>query len=109
MDNKTEKCIFVCYKLWNPIIRKIVYSTDLVFREVKSTSRNEDEFKEKGLEKMEFELKNEQSDSFGEESFESDDEVEPHTLSLRRSDYVRRPVERYSLTDFHSSFFSIYY
>ena len=83
LDNKVEKCIFVgCkdglkgYKLWNPITRKIVYSPDVVFREVNRTSRNEDESKEKGPKKMEFELKNEGSDCFKEESSESDDEVE---------------------------------
>ena len=65
LDNKTKKCIFVgykdgikCYKLWNLVTRKIVYSRDVVFKEVKSTSRNEDESKEKGPKKMEFELKN---------------------------------------------------
>jgi len=64
-DNKVEKCIFVAYKdgikgykLWIPITRKIVYSRDVVFREFKSTSRNEDESKEKRPEKMEFKLKN---------------------------------------------------
>ena len=58
LDNKYEKCIFVGYKdgikgykLWNPVTRKIVYSRDVVFREDKKTSRNEDEPKEKGLEK----------------------------------------------------------
>ena len=76
MDNKEEKCIYVgykdgikCYKLCNPITRKIVYSQDVVLREVKSTSRNEDEPKEKGPEKMEFEIMNEGSDSFEEELF----------------------------------------
>ena len=65
LDNKAEKCIFVGYKdgikgykLWNPVTRKIIYSRDVVFREVKNTSRNGDEPKEKGLEKMEFEIKN---------------------------------------------------
>ena len=65
----TEKCIFVGYKdgikgykLWNHVTRKIVYNRDAVFREVKNTSRNEVEPKEKGL--VEFELKNEGSDSF---------------------------------------------
>ena len=55
LDNKAEKCIFVGYKdgikgykLWNLVTRKIVYSRDVVFREVKRTSRNEDESKEKG-------------------------------------------------------------
>ena len=83
LDNKVEKCIFVGYKygikgykLWNHITRKIVYSQDVVFKEVKRTSINEDETKEKGLEKMKFELKNEGSNSFEEESSELDDEVE---------------------------------
>ena len=83
LDNKVEKWIFVSYKdgikgykLWNPITRKIVYNRDVIFREVKNTSRNEDEPKEKGPEKMEFELKNEGFDSFEEESSELDDEVE---------------------------------
>jgi hypothetical protein len=47
LGNKYEKCIFVGYKdgikgykLWNPVTRKIVYSQDVVFREVKNTSRN---------------------------------------------------------------------
>ena len=73
LDNKEEKCIFVGYKdgikgykLWNPVTRKMVYSRDVDFREVKSTSRNEDESKEKGPEKMEFEMKNEGFDYFEE-------------------------------------------
>ena len=55
MDSKKEKYIFVGYKdgikgykLWNHVTRKIVYSQDVVFREVKRTSRNEDESIEKG-------------------------------------------------------------
>ena len=54
LDNKDEKCIFVDYKdgikgykLWNPVTRKIVYSRDVVLKEVKSTSKIEDESKEK--------------------------------------------------------------
>ena len=76
----------------------------MVFREVKNSSRNEDEPKEKRLEKMEFELKNEGSYSFEEESSELDDEVELQTPALRRYDGVRRPVERYSPPDFHYAF-----
>ena len=53
---------------------------------------------------MEFEIMNEGSHSFEKESSESDEEVELHTPTLRRSDRVRRPVERYSPPDFHSSF-----
>jgi hypothetical protein len=56
LDNKVEKYIFVsykdgikCYKLWNLVTRKIIYSRDVVFREVKNTSINEDEPKEKEL------------------------------------------------------------
>ena len=72
----------------------------MVFREVKRTLRNEDEPKEKGLEKMEFELNNEGFDSFEEESFESDDKVELQTPSLRRFDRVSCLVERYNPPDF---------
>ena len=111
LDNTDEKCIFVGYKdgikgykLWNPVTRKIVYSRDVVFREVKNTSRNEDGPKEKGPEKMEFEIMNEGSDSFEEELSESDEEVELQTPALRRFDRVRSPVERHSPPDFRSSF-----
>ena len=48
----------------------------MVLKEVKITSKNEDESKEKGPEEMEFELKNEGYDYFEEESSELDDEVE---------------------------------
>ena len=90
--------------MWNPETRKIVYSRDVVFREVKNTSRNEDEPKETGPEKMQFELKNEGSDSFEEESSKLDDEVEMQTPALTRSNHVRRPVERYIPLDFHYAF-----
>jgi len=47
----------------NPITRKIFYGRDVVFKKVENTSRlNEYESTIKGLEKMEFELKNEGSD-----------------------------------------------
>ena len=52
LDNKAEKCIFIGYKvrlkgnkLWNPVTKKMVYSHDLVFKEVENTSRFEDESK----------------------------------------------------------------
>ena len=54
---------------------------------------------------MEFELKNEGSYYFEEESSELDDEVEPHTPALRRSGHVRRPIKRYSPPYFHYVFF----
>ena len=112
LDNKVEKCIFISYKdgvkgykLWNLVTRKEVYNQNFSFREDENTSRNEYKTKEKGLEKMEFELNNQGSDSFEEEeSSKSYDEVEPQTLVLRRSNHVRRPTERYSLPNFHSYF-----
>jgi hypothetical protein len=46
LDNKAEKCIFIGYKdgvkgykLWNLETKKIVYSRDVVFREVKDVSK----------------------------------------------------------------------
>ena len=52
LDNKIQKCIFIGYKdgvkgykVWNPVTRKIVYNRDVVFKEVESTARNEDESK----------------------------------------------------------------
>ena len=48
MDIKSEKCIFIGYKdglkgykLWNPVTRKVVYSRDVVFREVKDVIKHE--------------------------------------------------------------------
>ena len=87
MDSKFEKCIFIGYKdglkgykLWNPVGRKVLYSRDVVFREVKDVIKHE--FQPMKDEKIEFELKEEESDSTAEE--ESEDE-EPQTLGVRRS------------------------
>ena len=93
------------YKLWNLVTRKIVYSQDMSFKEVKNTLRNDNEPKEKGPKKMEFELMNEGCDSCEEKSYELDDEVELQTPSLRRFDRVWRPIERYSPLDFLSFLF----
>ena len=48
LDNKSERCIFIGYKdglkgykLWNPETRKVVYSRDVVFREVKDVVKHE--------------------------------------------------------------------
>ena len=48
LDTKSEKCIFIGYKdglkgykLWNPETRKVVYSQDVVFREVKDVVKHE--------------------------------------------------------------------
>ena len=83
LDNKVEKCIFIGYKvgmkgykLWNPITKKIVYSRDVVFREVKEVHRQEVNPMEKEPEKIELKLEGEESNSI---------EEEPHTPVLRRS------------------------
>ena len=62
LDNKSERCIFIGYKdglkgykLWNLETRKVVYSRDVVFREVKDVVKHEVLPKEP--EKIEFDLK----------------------------------------------------
>ena len=81
LDNKAKKCSFVGYKdgikgykLWNPLTRKVVYSQDVVFKEVKNTSINEDE--PKGPEKTKFEIMDEGADFVEEELIESKEEVD---------------------------------
>ena len=98
LDIKSEKCIFIGYKyglkgykIWNPVTWKVVYSRDVVFREVKDVIKHEVQPKE--LVKIEFELKEE----------ESEDE-EPQTLAVRRSVRERRQPERYSPSTFCSNF-----
>ena len=66
LDSKSEKCIFIGYKdglkgcnLWNLVTRKVVYSRDVVLREVKDVIKHE--FQPKEPEKIEFELKEEES------------------------------------------------
>jgi hypothetical protein len=48
LDKKVEKCIFIGYKdglkgynLWNPETKKVVYSRDVVFREMKDVVKQE--------------------------------------------------------------------
>ena len=72
MDSKSEKCIFIGYrdglkgyKFWNLETRKVVYSRDVVFKEVKDVIKHEVQPKEP--EKIEFELKEQESDSTTEE------------------------------------------
>eukprot|EP00253_Pinus_taeda_P029034 PITA_29034 len=95
------------YKPWNPITQKVVYSRDVVFREVKDVIKHEVQPKEPV--KIEFELKEEESDSVAEE--ESEDE-EPQTPAVKRSArkegsqkvQERRQPERYSPSSFCSNF-----
>eukprot|EP00253_Pinus_taeda_P030375 PITA_30375 len=87
LDSKYGKCIFIGYKdslkgnkLWNPVTRKVVYSQDVVFTEVKDVIKHEVQQKEP--EKIKFELEEEESDSTAEEESEDED---PQTLGVRRS------------------------
>jgi hypothetical protein len=113
LDNKAEKCIFIGYKdgvkgykIWNPETKKIVYSRDVVFREVKDVSKQEFPPTQDEPEKIELELDDAKSESSKEEEVEEakEEEEEPHTLVLRRSMRDRRQPERYSPTNFHSNF-----
>eukprot|EP00253_Pinus_taeda_P007412 PITA_07412 len=79
LDSKSEKCIFI--------------------GEVKNVIKNEVPSKEP--KKIEFELKEEESDSIEEE--ESEDE-EPHNPVVRRSIRERRQPKRYSPSTFCSNF-----
>eukprot|EP00253_Pinus_taeda_P016346 PITA_16346 len=95
LDSKSEKCIFIgykdglkCYKLWNLVTRKVVDNRDMVFKEVKYTIKHEVQPKEP--EKIEFELKEEESDSTTEEESKAE---EPQTLGVRRSIQERRTVK----------------
>jgi hypothetical protein len=108
LDNKVEKCIFIGYKygvkgynLWNPETKKIVYSRDVVFREVKDVPKQEFLPRKEEPEKLEFELDDAKSESIKEDEAK---EEEPHTPVLRRSVRERRKPERYSPPDFHSNF-----
>ena len=89
------------YKLWNPITKKTIYSRDVVFREVKEVPKQEVNLMEKELEKIDFKLEGEESDSI--EEAESEEE-EPHTPVLKRSSREIRKPERYSPPDFRSHF-----
>ena len=98
LDNKYERCIFIGYKdglkgykLWNLETRKVVYNRDVVFREVKYVVTHEVLPKEP--KKIEFELKEYESDSTTEEDSEVE---EPQAPALRRSVQERRKPKRYS-------------
>eukprot|EP00253_Pinus_taeda_P031665 PITA_31665 len=82
LDSKSKKCIFIGYKdglkgykLWKPVIRKVVYNQDVVFIEVKYVIKHEVPSKEP--KNIEFGLKEEESDSTAEEELEDE---EPQTL-----------------------------
>jgi hypothetical protein len=110
LDKKEVKCIFIGYKegmkgykLWDPASRRKMYNRDVVFREVEGKSKPEEIGQiENNHETMLFELRNEEDDS--NDSIESKEEVEQPNLIVRRSERVRKPVERYTPPKFHSEF-----
>jgi hypothetical protein len=111
LDKKAEKCIFIGYKdgvkgykLWNLETKKIVYSRDVVFREVKDVSKHEFLPTQDEPKKIELELDDAKFESSEEEEAEEEEEEEPHTPVLRRSVRERRQPERYSPPDFCSNF-----
>jgi hypothetical protein len=73
----------------------------VVFREIKDVFKQEVLPREEEPEKIEFELKDDESDSTKEHESKEED---PHTLVLRRSVRERRKPERYTPPDFHSNF-----
>eukprot|EP00253_Pinus_taeda_P015913 PITA_15913 len=79
--------------------QEVVYNQDVVFIEVRDVIKHE--FQPKEPKKIEFELKEEESDSTAEE--ESEDK-EPQTLRVRRLVRERRQLERYSPSTFCSNF-----
>jgi hypothetical protein len=104
LDKKDEKCIFIGYKdglkgykIWNPETKKVVYSRDVVFREMKDVVKHEVLPSKEEPEKIEFEPKDDESDSTEEHESEEED---PHTPVLRRSVWEKRLPERYTPPDF---------
>jgi hypothetical protein len=85
------------YKIWNPETKKIVYSRNVVFREVKDVSKQKFLPRPEEPEKIELELDDAKSVSSEEDEAK---EEEPHTPVLRRSMREKRKPERYSPLDF---------
>jgi hypothetical protein len=110
LDKKEIKCIFIGYKEGmkgykpsNHASRKTMYNRDAVFREVRRKSESEVMVQTKNnLEKMCFELRNEEGDL--DESIESYEEVEQSTSVVRRSEQLKKPIERYSSPEVCFSF-----
>jgi hypothetical protein len=73
----------------------------VVFREMKDVVKQEVLPRKEELEKIEFELKDDESNSIEEHESEEED---PHTPVLSRSVQERRKLERYTPPDFHSIF-----
>ena len=81
LDRNSEKCISIGFKdgvkgytLWNLVTRNTIYRRDVIFREVRGTSKVKYVKREKELEKVDFELNNEGHDL--DKSIKSNEEVE---------------------------------
>ena len=88
-------------KLWNPETKKVVYSRDVVFREMKDVVKKEVLPSKEEQDKIEFDLKDDELDSTEEQEIEEED---PHTPILRRSVRERRLPERDTPSNFRSKF-----
>jgi hypothetical protein len=73
LDKKVEKCIFIGYKdglkgykIWNPETKKVVYRRNVVFREMKDVIKQEVQPSKEEPEKIEFDLKDDESESIEE-------------------------------------------
>jgi hypothetical protein len=80
LDNKDKKCIFIGYKdgvkgykNWNLETKKIVYSQDVVFKEVKDVSKQKFPPMQDEPEKIELELDDAKSKSSEEEEAEEEE------------------------------------
>jgi hypothetical protein len=98
LDKKDGKCIFIGYKdglkgykIWNPETKKVVYKRDVVFREMKDVVKHEVLPSKEEPEKIEFDLKDDESYSTEEHEQQEED---PHTLVLRRSVRETKLLER---------------
>jgi hypothetical protein len=81
-----------------------VYNRVVVFREVIRKFESKVMVQtDNNPEKVRFEFRNEEED-YSDESTESDEEVEYLTPVVMRFERVRKPIERYSPHDFHSTF-----
>jgi hypothetical protein len=74
----------------------------VVLREIKDVVKHEFLQSKEEPEKMQFDLKDDESDSTQEHESKEED---PHTLVLRRSVRERRLPERYTPSDFCSNFY----
>jgi hypothetical protein len=95
------------YKLWDIASRRIVYSRDVVFIDVGGKSEHEEVVQtENNPDTVRFELRDEEDDS--DDFTEPEEEVEQLTMVVRRSERIRKLVERYIPPNLYFSFVLIF-